>query len=72
MVAGTMTFEEFRSVKLLFGSNDAGSMGSLNTTTHVVVSETFVAPFAGVVDTIVGWTRSVPVPVVNDTAEKVD
>ena len=47
-------------------------MGSLNTTTHVVLSGTFVALFAGVVDTIVGWTRSVPVPVVNDTAEKVD
>jgi hypothetical protein len=56
----------------LFGSNAAGSMGSLNTTTHVVLSGTFVAPFAGVVGTIVGWTRSVPVPVVNDTAEKVD
>src|SRR5260370_42407264 len=70
MVAGTTMFDEVRSVKLLFGSNDAGSIGSLNTTWHEGLTGTFVAPLAGFVDTIVGCTRLVPVPVVNDTDEK--
>ena len=43
MVAGTTTFDEVRSVKLLFASNDAGSITLLKTTVIVVLSGTLVA-----------------------------
>src|ERR1039458_4701114 len=72
MVAGTTLFEESRSVKLLFASNDAGSIASLNTTWTALLSGTIVRPFVGYVDTTVCTTRPVPVPVVKDCDGKLD
>src|ERR1017187_10552787 len=72
MVAGTTVLPGPIRTKVVFGSNDAGSMASLNTTWTALLSGTFVWPLVGFVDTTVGATRSVPVPVVNDCDGKLD
>ena len=67
IVAGTIELvAASANWKLLFGSNDATSIGSLKTTWTVVVTGTFVAALVGLIDTSAGTTRLIPVPVVND------
>src|ERR1035441_1674597 len=73
MVAGTTLFKASVSVKLLlFGSNDAASIASLNTTWTLVPTGTLGRPLLGNVDTTAGATRSIPDPVVNDWDGKLD